>query len=104
MTRPQGRFIDPGHRAPTGSVPRRWRDLAILLPVFGALLLLPPIVALTVPAGTLGNVPVIVLYLFGVWAALILAAALTARGLRGAARSPPSTRTLGSAPTAEPDP
>ncbi|MQX36510.1 hypothetical protein [Roseospira navarrensis] len=74
--------LDPP--GPPGTAPRRWRDLAILLPVFGTLLLMPPIVALTVPGGMLWGIPAIVLYLFGVWALLIVTAALTAAALRSA--------------------
>jgi len=94
------RFVDAGGDpgAPSsGTAPRRWRDLAILLPVFGALLLLPPIVALTAPAGLVWGIPAIVIYLFGVWAVLIALAARVAVGLGRAAPG-------GARPSPDPEP
>lgn len=61
---------------------RRARDLAVILPVLGAVLLLPPAVQIFAGPATLLGIPVIVVYLFGSWAALLVAAALIARRLR----------------------
>lgn len=61
---------------------RRLNDAARLVPVFGAFLILLPI--LWAPAETASrDTAQDGLYLFGVWAGLIGVAALLARGLRG---------------------
>ncbi|RMF38483.1 MAG: hypothetical protein D6754_07440 [Alphaproteobacteria bacterium] len=60
---------------------RRDRDLTVLLPVFGALLFLPPIVRLFTGPVTLFGIPLIVLYIFSVWALLILLCLRLARRL-----------------------
>lgn len=51
----------------------------ILLPVAGALALLPPILTLFDQPLTLFGVPLSVVYIFSVWAALIVASVLIAR-------------------------
>jgi hypothetical protein len=61
-------------------------DAAVVLPVFGAILLLPPAISLFAVPVAIWGVPLIVLYVFGVWAGLIGCAALLARRLD----SPPS--------------
>ena len=62
--------------------PGRIRDAAVLLPVLGLVLFMPPIVTLFVAAGTgIAGVPLIVVYVFGTWIGLIAAAALLARRL-----------------------
>lgn len=53
---------------------RKLRDAAILLPVVGALMLLPPIARIFALDLTAFGVPVTALYLFGSWFLLILAA------------------------------
>jgi hypothetical protein len=66
----------------------RARDAAIALPFLAAALLLPPLILIfAVPAAPWG-VPLIVLYVFGAWAATILAGFLLARRLKG----PPAPR------------
>jgi hypothetical protein len=65
------------------SPPGRLRDAAVLLPLAGLLLLVPPVIPLFVadvvrPFG----LPAIVAYVFGVWLGLIGCAALIARRLR----------------------
>ncbi len=65
---------------PDSGTPRR-RDAAALLPALGVFLLMPPVITLFTGAHTLWGVPLIVAYLFGVWLALIVAAALLARRL-----------------------
>jgi hypothetical protein len=60
----------------------RLRGAAVALPVLGLFLWLPPFVTLfTGPLRPFG-VPLIVIYIFGVWAGLVLAAAWLARRLR----------------------
>ena len=54
----------------------RLRDAAALLPALAVFLLMPPVITLFTGAYTVGGVPLIVVYLFGVWLALIVAAAL----------------------------
>ncbi len=50
---------------------RKLRDRAMVLPVVGMVLLLPPVAStLAVPISVFG-VPLIVIYLFGVWAVLV---------------------------------
>ena len=62
--------------------PGRLRDSAVLLPLVGLVLLMPPLITLfTVDAGVAG-VPLIVVYVFGVWLALIACAGLVARRMR----------------------
>jgi len=53
---------------------RRWRDAARMLPVLGLVLWLLPLLW---PAGQTGN-RTILIYIFGVWIVLILAALLIA--------------------------
>jgi hypothetical protein len=57
----------------------RARDAAVLLPLLGLFLLMPPIIALFAQPVTVVGVPLIVAYVFGVWLALV--AALLARAL-----------------------
>lgn len=65
--------------APAGST--RTRDVAALLPVLGVFLLMPPVITLFAADADVGGVPLIVIYLFGVWLALIAGAAVLARRL-----------------------
>lgn len=66
----------------------RIRSAAALAPLLGLVLLLPPLIALfTAPVRVLG-IPLIVLYLFGLWAALIAGAARLARHLDTASQAP----------------
>lgn len=59
----------------------RLLDLAVLLPCVGLLLLMPPFIGLFTRPVTVFGIPLLVLYLFGVWALLIAATALLARRL-----------------------
>lgn len=61
---------------------RRRIEYAAFLPVLGAFLLLPPILALFSGSQTLYGVPVIVIYIFSAWAMLIVCAARLSRLLR----------------------
>ncbi|OAB56695.1 hypothetical protein AY600_02345 [Phormidium willei BDU 130791] len=60
---------------------RRLRDLAAVLPVAMLLLVLPPYVRIFDQDSFLGGVPLLFLYIFGLWALAILVSALVARGL-----------------------
>lgn len=55
---------------------------AVALPLLGLFLLMPPMVTLFATGMGLAGVPLIVIYLFGVWIALIACAALLAWRLR----------------------
>jgi hypothetical protein len=59
----------------------RVQAAALLLPLVGLFLLLPPFVTLFGGPTRVFGVPLIVFYLFAVWGALTLAAALLARRL-----------------------
>jgi len=60
---------------------RKLRDGAILLPLFGAFLLLSPMITLFVSPATLFGLPSIFLYIFGVWFGLVVVARAMARRL-----------------------
>ena len=61
---------------------RRTRDLAFIVPLLGVILMMPPLVGLFArPGAGIAGVPLIVVYLFGLWLALILAALILARHL-----------------------
>ena len=78
---------EPMPSAPEGGA--RARDAAVVLPLLGLFLLMPPVIALFAAPLVVAGVPLIVVYLFGVWIALVLAAALLGRALqRGAPASP----------------
>lgn len=59
----------------------RARDAAVVLPLLGLFLLMPPVIALFAVPLDIGGVPLLVVYLFGVWLALVLCAALLGRAL-----------------------
>lgn len=54
---------------------------AVALPLLGLFLLMPPLITLFAHGAGVAGVPLIVVYVFGVWCALIIAAALLARRL-----------------------
>jgi hypothetical protein len=58
------------------------RDAATLLPVVAAVLLLPPFILVFAAPAHIAGIPLIVVYVFGVWAAVILCAFLVARRLK----------------------
>lgn len=60
----------------------RRRDLAKLLPVAGIVFLMSPLIDIAGRAGMAFGIPASVLYVFGVWAILILGAALLSGRLR----------------------
>lgn len=73
---------------------RRRRDAAAVLPLFGTLLLLPPFVNLFARNALLFGIPLEVVYLFGVWTALVLGALVVSRRLG----RPPEGADAGDAP------
>ncbi|HMN20994.1 MAG TPA: hypothetical protein PKA16_06330 [Ottowia sp.] len=56
-------------------------NAAVVLPLLGLFLLMPPVITLFARGTGFVGVPLIVLYVFGVWGALIAGAALLARRL-----------------------
>ena len=63
----------------TPNVPPRLVAASVLLPCLGLFLLMPPVVQLFALEVDVGGVPLMVVYLFGVWLALIVCAAWLAR-------------------------
>lgn len=61
---------------------RKARDRALVLPLVGLLLLMPPLAGIFHVDARVAGVPFTLAYLFGVWAALILGCALLSRRLR----------------------
>jgi hypothetical protein len=59
----------------------RTRDLAAILPFAAAVLLAPPLLGVFAAPLAPGGVPLIVVYVFAVWAAIIAGAFLLARRL-----------------------
>ncbi|MBV2143570.1 hypothetical protein KUG47_08670 [Falsochrobactrum sp. TDYN1] len=56
-----------------------FRDAATILPVIATLLLTPPLIWIFATTAKPGGIPLIVLYIFVVWAAIILVALFLAR-------------------------
>ncbi|WP_140056119.1 hypothetical protein [Oceanibaculum nanhaiense] len=57
---------------------RNVRDAAAILPVAAIFLLLPPVILIFSAPVLIAGIPLIVLYVYGVWACLILVALLVA--------------------------
>jgi hypothetical protein len=55
------------------------RDVATLLPVAAAVLLLPPFILVFAAPVLVAGIPLIAVYVFGVWAAIVLCAWVLAR-------------------------
>lgn len=78
---------DPEGREADGSGAR---DAASVLPVLAILLLTPPLVLIFTAPVRVAGVPLIVVYIFGLWAAIVAVAAFLARRLeRAGAPEPP---------------
>jgi len=60
---------------------RKLRDSALLLPAFGAFLLISPLITVFTGATTILGLPLIFIYIFGVWLGLVLVARAMARRL-----------------------
>ena len=58
---------------------RKIRDWALILPLLGLFFLAPPIAGMVPADGLIAGLPAPVVYVFSVWALLILGAALLAR-------------------------
>ena len=67
----------------------RAQSAAVVVPLAGLFLLMPPFITLFATQGRLGGIPLIVLYMFGVWAALVLLTAWLARRLGDRPVPPP---------------
>lgn len=72
-----------------GKEPQRQslRDAATLLPIVAAILLGPPLIRIFAAPAEPAGIPLIILYIFGVWAAIVVGAYLLARRL-GASEEP----------------
>lgn len=60
---------------------RKARETAVMLPLLGLLLIIPPIVEIFAVDDTLFGVPVLAAYIFAAWAGMIGAAFLLSRAL-----------------------
>lgn len=78
----------PSHAADRVRDRRKIRDRSSILVMVGVILLMPPAVGVfDLPVG-IGGIPLALIYLFGVWAALIAGAALLAGRLLDAELPP----------------
>ena len=66
---------------------RKNRDRALILPLVGLILLMPPVAGVFHLNTTIAGLPFTVVYLFAVWAALIAGAAALSRRLRDGGES-----------------
>lgn len=64
------------------------RDAAVILPVIAVIALVPPIILIFVRPALVAGVPLIIVYIFGVWAMAILAAFWLSRRLPGETIAP----------------
>lgn len=71
---------------------RKARDRAVILPLIGFVLLMPPFAGAFDIDRTVLGVPASLLYLFAVWALLVAAGAALARRLRDTEEAGPLTR------------
>ena len=60
---------------------RKLRDGAMLLPIFGAFLLVSPLISMFTEPSSLFGLPPIFIYIFGVWIGLVIIARAMARRL-----------------------
>lgn len=72
---------DPSKRPGKRRGDRRLRDIAVVLPIALLLTFLPPYVRIFDQNGLLGGVPLLLVYIFGIWSLVILASALLGRRL-----------------------
>lgn len=56
---------------PSASAIRKSRDIAVILPVVCIFLFMPPMIHLFTGSASLFGIPVVVMYMFGVWTAAI---------------------------------
>jgi hypothetical protein len=55
-----------------GGQRRKWQEAALIVPLFGLFLLIPPFISAFTVSVSLFGIPLIVLYIFLVWISLIL--------------------------------
>ena len=67
---------------------RRIETAALFLPIFGALLFVPPLLGVFNIPVTVFGIPIVAIYLFSIWIALILATFLLSRLLESPAAGP----------------
>ncbi|HEX5999437.1 MAG TPA: hypothetical protein VFZ16_08570 [Hyphomicrobiaceae bacterium] len=79
-----------------GSDAQAVRDAAVLLPIAGAVLLMPPLILVFAAPVLIAGIPLIVIYVFGAWVAIILGAWLLAR--RHAREPGPVIASVGTSP------
>lgn len=94
-------------RGPEASVPPNLRDRALLLPVAGVLLTMPPLILVFSRDVLVLGVPLLYLYLFCLWCLLILAGARLAHRLQahdGPPAEPPHPLATLSHPPSPDDP
>lgn len=73
--------MSPQDLATSAARKRKLHDTALLLPLFGAFLLISPMITVFTGATTVFGLPLIFVYIFGVWAGLVLIARAMARRL-----------------------
>jgi hypothetical protein len=64
---------------------RKARDRALILPLIGLILLMPPVAGIFQLDSKIGGIPATLVYIFVVWAGLIAGAAALSRRLRRSA-------------------
>lgn len=67
----------------------RAQNAAVVVPLTGLLLLMPPFISLFATPVRLFGIPIVVLYMFGIWAALVLLTWWLARRLDEPPAPPP---------------
>ena len=76
--------------AEAGLTRRKARDRSIALVVVGTALLMPPLVGMSLVDGSVAGIPIPLVYVSVVWAALIAAAAALARPLQNSETTAPA--------------
>lgn len=66
---------------------RKLENIAIALPVFGATVILPPIVGVFTSDTRIMGTPIIVVYMFSMWMLFILGTYLLSRRLRSSSQN-----------------
>ncbi|MFT7569490.1 MAG: hypothetical protein ACI9JL_000512 [Paracoccaceae bacterium] len=74
---------------------RKVRERSVALLLLGVAFLMPPIAGISLIDSDIGGIPVPMVYLFAIWALLIVGAAALARGLRDSGDSSSTTRPPG---------
>lgn len=74
---------------------RRLDNAALILPLFGAVLIVPPVIGVFSQSVLVGGIPLAAVYLFAVWAALIGLTASLGRRLQTGRTADPDEETRG---------